>query len=259
MALPKIMVAPNGAHLGKADHPALPVTIAEIVACAAACWHAGAGGIHAHVRDADGQHVLDVGLYRELLAELALVVPEMAVQITTEAVGRYSPLQQRHLVETVRPAMVSVALREIIAEPDEACTTRFFSFCAEASIAVQHILYTAAEVDALAGLIARGVVAKSNLQILHVLGRYSAGQVSGPADLARPLARQTAVHLSADWAVCAFGQAETPCLLQALRAGGKVRVGFENNILHLDGTIARDNADRVRSVIQSAQAEGLPL
>ena len=162
-------------------------------------------------------------------------------------------------VETVRPAMVSVALREIIAEPDEACTTRFFSFCAEASIAVQHILYTAAEVDALAGLIARGVVAKSNLQILHVLGRYSAGQVSGPADLDRPLARQTAVHLSADWAVCAFGQAETPCLLQALRAGGKVRVGFENNILHLDGTIARDNADRVRSMIQSAQAEGLPL
>ena len=53
MALPKIMVAPNGARLGKADHPALPVTIAEIVACAAACWHAGAGGIHAHVRDAD--------------------------------------------------------------------------------------------------------------------------------------------------------------------------------------------------------------
>lgn len=257
MALPKIMVAPNGARLGKADHPALPVTIAEIVACAAACWAAGAGGIHAHVRDADGQHVLDVGLYRELLAELAQVVPEMAVQITTEAVGRYSPLQQRHLVETLRPAMVSVALREIIAEPDEAHTKRFFNFCAEAGIAVQHILYSAAEVDALADLVARGVVPKSDLQILHVLGRYRLGQEPGPADLAPPLARQTALHLAADWAVCAFGSAETTCLLQALRAGGKVRVGFENNILHPDGMVARDNADRVRNLIQSAQAEGL--
>lgn len=30
--LPRLMVAPNGARLTKADHPQLPITIPEIVA-----------------------------------------------------------------------------------------------------------------------------------------------------------------------------------------------------------------------------------
>jgi uncharacterized protein (DUF849 family) len=51
--LPAVMVAPNGARLGKAEHPALPVTIAEIVATARACHTAGAGAINAHLRDAE--------------------------------------------------------------------------------------------------------------------------------------------------------------------------------------------------------------
>ena len=91
MSLPRIMVAPNGARRGKADHPALPVTIPEIVACAADCFAAGADGLHAHVRDGAGEHVLDAGLYAELMTELARTVPGMPVQITTEAVGRYTP------------------------------------------------------------------------------------------------------------------------------------------------------------------------
>lgn len=68
--LPRLMVAPTGARRGKADHPALPVSIPEIVATAVACFAAGARAIHAHVRDAGGLHSLDPGLYRELLAEL---------------------------------------------------------------------------------------------------------------------------------------------------------------------------------------------
>ena len=50
--LPRIMVAPNGARLTKADHPTLPVTIEETVAAALAARAAGADGLHAHVRDA---------------------------------------------------------------------------------------------------------------------------------------------------------------------------------------------------------------
>jgi 3-keto-5-aminohexanoate cleavage enzyme len=248
--LPAIMVAPNGARRGKADHPALPVTIREIVASAAACFAAGAGGIHAHVRDAEGQHVLDAGLYAELMAELARVVPGMAVQITTEAVGRYSPAEQRALVARLRPASVSVALREITADPDSRLTRAFFHDCAEASIAVQHILYSAEDVDQLAQLIAQRIVPAAPLQILHVLGRYTAGQRSTPTDLYAPLARQRAEGLKADWAVCAFGPTETACLLAAWREGGKARIGFENNLLMADGSLAASNAERVSELIE---------
>lgn len=249
--LPDLMVAPNGAARTKADHPALPMTIPEIVASAAACHAAGADGLHAHVRDAEGGHVLDAGLYAELLAELARSVPAMRLQITTEAVGRYHPADQRRLVETLRPAMVSVALREITAEPDMAITRRFFAFCAEADIAVQHILYSPAEVDGLARLIDHGVIANRGLQVLHVLGRYTAGQQSSPGDILPALRHQTAAGLAPDWAVCAFGPSETDCLVAARRAGGKVRIGFENNFWNRDGSLAADNAARVADFIQS--------
>ena len=36
------------------------------------------------------------------------------------------------------------------------------------------------------------------------------------------------------------------CLKAAISAGGKVRVGFENSVYMADGSIASDNAARVR-------------
>lgn len=248
--LARIMVAPNGARRTKSDHPSLPITIPEIVACAADCQAAGADGIHAHVRDREGQHVLDAGLYRELLAELDRVVPAMQAQITTEAAGRYGPADQRRLVAALRPAAVSVALREMTAESDERLTRDFYHATAEAGIALQHILYDADDMSRLADLVERDVVPAGPLIVLHVLGRYSAGQVSSPGDLDAPLARQRATQLNVDWAVCAFGPRETDCLCDAVRRGGKARIGFENNLLAADGSLAPDNAARVAELVQ---------
>lgn len=249
MTLPRIMVAPNGASRRKADHPSVPETVAELVETAIACEKAGADGIHAHVRDDMGQHVLDAGLYREFLTEMAARLPGFYVQITTEAVGRYSPKEQRRLVWDVAPQAASVALREMMSDPDKAAIRRFYFDCYEAGIEVQHILYSEQDVDWLADLIAEGTVPKQGLTVLHVLGRYTPGQISTVADLAPFLARQQSREVIVDWAVCAFGQAETACLREAARLGGKVRVGFENNLLNPDGAVASDNAERVREVM----------
>ena len=112
--LPQIMVAPNGARRTIADHPAIPVTIKEIVTTAASCYEAGAGAMHFHVRDNEQQHVLDAGLYKEALAELAIAVPEMHLQITTESVGRYSPEDMRALAYDVMPPGISIGIIEMI-------------------------------------------------------------------------------------------------------------------------------------------------
>jgi 3-keto-5-aminohexanoate cleavage enzyme len=247
--LPHIMVAPNGARKTRADHPALPLTLAELIDCAVACHAAGADGLHAHVRDADGAHILDAGLYRELLAELALRAPGLTVQVTTESVGRYTAAEQRAVVRALMPPAVSIALREILSAGETAEAARLFAECDAAGVAVQHILYSAGEVSQLARLLAAGVVPRRGLQVLHVLGRYAAGQVSQPADMDQPLAHQQAGGLVADWAVCAFGPAETACLMEAARRGGKLRLGFENNLFHADGRLARDNAERVAEVV----------
>lgn len=247
-ALPDIMVAPNGARRTTADHPALPVTIPQIVETAKACFAAGAGGIHAHVRDADQAHVLDAGLYRELVAELARELPDMAVQITTEAVGRYTPAEQRAVVRAVMPKMVSVALREMIPDADTSEAARFYHWAHEARIAVQHILYAPNEVSSLEELVAAGVIPGDDLQCLFVLGRYAKDQESDPLDLLPFLDTLRMSELTADWAVCAFGRGETAGLQAAFAAGGKARVGFENSLWNADGSLAADNAERVRAI-----------
>ncbi len=246
--LPKIMVAPNGARRTTADHPALPVTIPDIVATARACFDAGAGGIHAHVRDAEQNHVLDAGLYKELTAELARQVPEMAVQITTEAVGRYTPEEQRAVVRAVMPKMVSIALREMVPDADTAEAANFYRWAHEAEISVQHILYAPDELYRLEELVENGEVPGGDLQCLFVLGRYAKDQESDPLALLPFLDVLQISGLSADWAVCAFGRNETAGLSAAFAAGGKARVGFENSLWNADGSLAADNAERVREI-----------
>ena len=252
------MVALNGARLGKADHPALPVTIAETIAAAKACFAEGAGALHAHVRDGTGGHVLDAGLYRELIAEMARTVPAMAVQITTEAVGRYTPEAQRRLVYAVQPQAVSVALCEMLPDPsEEAAARRFYRFCIDQGIAVQHILYAPDELWRLFRHVAEGIVPAGRLQLLFVLGRYTPGQQSMASDLEPFLAalrEAPAATAEIDWALCAFGAAETDCLVEAVRCGGKARIGFENNLLQRDGQLAADNAARVRELRQALDA-----
>lgn len=257
--LPLIMVAPNGARRTKADHPALPVTIEGTVAAAAACFAAGAGAIHAHVRGDTGEHVLDAARYRELLSQLNAAVPQMQVQITTEAVGKYSPEDQRQLVRDVLPGAVSIAVREMVPDQPTGAESAFYSWALEQGCAVQHILYSAEDLERFFDLVADGVIPGTAHQVLFVLGRYAENQESAPEDLA-PFLEVLSTRrgdMALDWAVCAFGHRETECLVSAIAKGGKARIGFENSLWNKDGSVAKDNADRVRDLVSALTTKGL--
>ncbi|MEM9635096.1 MAG: 3-keto-5-aminohexanoate cleavage protein [Pseudomonadota bacterium] len=257
--LPLIMVAPNGARKTKADHPALPMSIAETVEAAQACLKEGAGCLHAHVRDEAGAHVLDAHLYKELLTELEARAPGIDVQITTEAVGRYSPQDQQALVRGVHPRAVSIAIREMVPDevPEDART--FYAWAHSEKIAVQHILYDAQDLQRFFELVEAGVIPGKQHQLLFVLGRYATNQESGPEDLDPFLTALTKGRgdLALDWAVCAFGHRETECLVAAIGEGGKARIGFENGLWNRDGSLAKDNADRVRDLVAALKERGL--
>ena len=250
--LPKLMVAPNGARRTKADHAAIPVTITEIVETAKRCFEAGATGLHAHVRDAEENHVLDAGFYRELIVEMGNSVPDMQVQITTEAVGVYSPAHQRKVVRDVMPECVSVGLIEMLSDGDENAARKFYHFALESKIAVQHIVYDSKQLAQLVDCVARGIIPSpaenTPLQLMFVLGRYTKDQQSDPEGLLPYLVELKNSQLTADWAVCAFGRNETACLSFADKHGGCLRVGFENSIWNDDGSVARDNVERVMDV-----------
>lgn len=251
--LPRIMVAPNGARRTKADHPELPMSIAETAACARDCAAAGAGAIHAHLRDSDGQHWLDAGAYGELIAGVAQLAPALPVQITTESAGRYTPADQRALLDEllardIRPEGMSVALSEMTSDNDTAAARRFYHQATEAGIAIQHILYAPEELARFADARRSDIIPAGPAQLLFVLGRYSQGQQSDPTRLQPFLKALADSGIRADWALCAFGSAETACLAAAFKAGGKARVGFENSLWHSDGSLARDNAGRVAAI-----------
>lgn len=248
-SLPRLMVAPNGARRTHADHPALPVTIAETIETAIACQSAGADGLHAHVRDKQAKHVLDAGLYKELISELTLKAPELKVQITTEAVGVYNSAQQRQLVYEVQPKRVSVSLTEMMADGQNAAARDFYHSCHQAGTGLQHILYAPDELDRLQQLIDDKIIPADDLQLLFVLGRYSENQQSQPEDLLPFLQQLKHSGLNAVWGLCAFGRQETNCLVAAEQAGGNMRIGFENSLWHSDGRLASDNAERVSELL----------
>ena len=243
------MVAPNGARKTKKDHPNLPISISEIVEEAFNCFHKGANAIHAHVRDKKGNHSLDVGLYKELLSELDIKVPELPVQITTEAVGKFSPEEQFEVVKLVQPEAASVALIEMmpnIKEPRLA--QNFYNFSIENNIQIQHILYSVEDLKLFKIAIELKIIPKKNLQVLYVLGRYDKNFQSKKEDLDEFLQEHKNIVCEIDWGICAFGRSETDCLIKSNLNGGKVRVGFENNFYNQDGTLAYSNAERVAEV-----------
>lgn len=243
MTRPLIMVAPNGARRGKADHPALPVTIPETVDTARACFAAGARALHLHVRDDAGRHSLDPGRYAEALAEFDHAVPDMRVQITTESAGIFGVGDQYSCLTRLKPRWASISVREIARAPDLA--PRVYAACADQGTELQHILYNADDAALLAEWQARGIVRPGQDSTILVLGRYATGQVARPADLAPLLAEKPPGR----WMLCAFGPAEHGCLLEAARRGGDLRVGFENNLTRADGTPLRDNADSVARLV----------
>lgn len=214
--------------------------------------------IHLHVRDTAGAHVLDAGLYREATAAVRDAVGgRMLVQITSEAVGRYAPAEQMAVIRAAAPEAASIALRELIPGPEpEPGTGDFLAWAREAGVAIQWIVYTPAEASRLAALAARGAIPEPRPSVLFVLGRYTAGQRSDPADLLPFLAAAGGVG---PWSLCAFGPRETACAAAAITLGGHVRVGFENNLHLPDGTLASDNAALVAAAAQVARSVGRPL
>ncbi|QHE90486.1 3-keto-5-aminohexanoate cleavage protein [Pandoraea fibrosis] len=246
-----LAVAPNGARRTHTDHRALPMTPAELGACAKACLDAGAAMIHLHVRKADGTHSLEVVDYTAGIDAVQRAVGrELVLQVTTEAVGIYTPAQQIATVRALHPEAISVALREV--SPDAAhapAAAAFFAWLWQENIVTQYILYDTEDVAHYWRLRASGAIREGRHWVLFVLGRYSKGQLSSPSDLLPFLsAWETGAQAlgtpatATQWAMCAFGPREAECALAAVLLGGHARIGFENNLYLPDGSVSPDNA-----------------
>ena len=252
-----VAVAPNGGRRTKADHPALPIGPAELARTAVQCLEAGAAMIHVHVRDGEDRHLLDADAYATVIAAIkAEVGKRLVIQITSEALGIYSPQEQMAVIRAVKPRAASLALREIVpGTVDEKAFGDFLHWMKAERIAPQFIVYTPEEAVLLDALRKRGVVPFDEPPVLYVLGRYSAGQTSVPQDLVPFLVPGQPVFQR--FMVCAFGIHEAACTIAGGLLGGGLRVGFENNLVLPDGTLAASNAELVTTARRGLEAAGM--
>ena len=266
-----IMVAPNGARKTRSDHPSLPITPAEVAQNARECLDAGATAIHLHARDANGHHTLDPQIYQTFIDACRDAVGDnLVIQITTEAVGVYTAVDQMASVRALRPQAVSLAIRELFAQPEgaghegagpehgrherESEPSAFLREIAEWGCSPQFILYDAADAFRFAELVGNGVIPQKNPSAIFVLGRYlTPGEQTEPMDLVSFL---NDWPKSWPWTLCAFGETEMRALTAAVCLGGHARIGFENNHHRSDGSVASNNAERVRSLATAMEAAG---
>lgn len=246
-----LMSAPNGARKMPSDHPALPITASDIARTAAEVCEAGASMIHVHVRDKTGAHLLDATAYSQVTKAIRKEVGDrLVVQVTTEAVGRYSAAEQIKLVRDLRPEAASLAIREIVRDEEhEGEAAALFSWMLDNHVAPQFIVYDANDLKSFHALRDRGVIPFENAFLLFVLGRYSQPGTASARDLIDFL--QVAKE-SDIWSVCAFQDLEHKATVLSAILGGHARIGFENNTLLPDGTTAENNAALVRSAAQEA-------
>lgn len=253
-----IMVAPNGARRSPSDHPALPVTPEALAQTARECRAAGASAVHLHVRDAALRHSLDPETYRAAIAAIARACPGLPIQTTTESAGVFDLDAQIAAALELRPACLSIALGEVMAQ-GAARGLAALARMRALGIGMQVILYDAAQIHAYAALVDSGrLVLDGPPRLLLVVGRYSATQDSEVAefDALHAALSETGLAASALWMTCAFGRGELACLERSIALGGHARVGFENAITDAAGRPARDNAERVEMVAALAMRLG---
>lgn len=251
-----IAAAPNGARLQKSDHPAVPISRHEIVRSCADCVAAGATLLHVHLRDADGKHLLDAAGARDLEAEIVKELgSDVVVQTTTEAFGIYAAGQQLEFLKAARPSAASLAWREIT-RPDvtQSELAQVLAWCGRERIALQYILYDAADLQSFRTAVEDGVVPEVHPHVLFVIGRY---QGAMPSDARALPGFLPSGFATSSWMACAFGAAGYEVLYAAALLHGHVRIGFENGTILPDGNVAQDNATLVSALRDAFEAMGL--
>ena len=246
------MVAPNGARRTHEHHPNIPLTDDALINAVTECHRAGADGAHLHIRDENSVHLLDADRYRRLLERLQKVVPDMYLQVTSEAAGIYEAPEQQAMVQALKPQYVSVAMREMVRNPNDwAQATHFYSWADNNNVNIQHILYSTDELKSFLSAIAAGSIPGTHHFLQFVLGNYDGTSVSKPSQVSEftKLLGAAPDGLSFDWMLCAFGKEETVCLVEALQQGGKARIGFENSLWNADGSLAKSNEERVIELV----------
>ncbi len=257
-----ITCAITGAETTKTQQPALPITPKEQAHAAKEVVAAGASIIHLHVREDDGAPSQRPERFKESIEAIRVAAPGVVIQISTGgAVGE--PIEKRKRPLELKPEMASLNMGSMNFGDDiflnhPADIKMLAAEMYKLGVVPELEIYEVGMLETAARYLKQGII-KEPLNLQFVLG-VPGGLTGDPRHLPYLLEiMKTHFSTKTHWGVAGIGRFEFPIAEQAIKLGGHVRVGFEDNIYLEKGVLAKSNAELVQKVALMAKNHGRPL
>jgi 3-keto-5-aminohexanoate cleavage enzyme len=250
-----VTAAVVGAEVVRAQSPHVPYTPQEIAQAAVDAWRAGAAVIHLHARWPDGRPSQEASHFREIVDRIRAAGCDAVLQCSTGgAVGMSVDERLGSLVDGVEMGTLNLGTMNfgdevfVNARPD---IVRIAARLRERGLVPECEVYDAGMLDTLRWLLAKGHVA-APYHVQFVLG--VPGGLSASERNLRFLVES--LPEPARWTVAGVGRAELEIAPVALRLGGHVRVGLEDNLFLAKGILARGSHELVERAVALAREAG---
>jgi len=251
-----ITCACTGAETTKAQNPALPVTVDEVVKTAEECRKAGAAILHLHVRTDAGKPTASPERFKEVI-DAVRKKTDIIVEITTGGAVGDTPEERLRPIALIQPEMASLDCGTVNFG-DEFITNTLPTMRAFAAEFRKFKVRATLECFDLGHVYASHYLIKEGLLeapyhygfVLNVPGAVP----FSPANLE---AFRAALPAGADFTVMGIGRASLPAQFAAVASGGWIRVGFEDNVYYSKGVLAKSNAELVERASRIAKEAGL--
>lgn len=244
-----------GAEVMREQNPAVPYTPEEIARAAVEAWREGAAAIHLHARWPDGRPSQRPEHFREIVDRIRAAGCDAVLQASTGgAVGMGIDERLGSLVDGVEMGTLNMGTMNfgddvfVNSRPD---IVKVAGRLRERGLVPECEVYDAGMLETLRWLLDKGHLAQP-YHVQFVLG-VPGGMSGAPRNL--PFLVEglpEPIH----WAVAGIGRWELPVAEQALRLGGHVRVGLEDNLFAAKGVPARGSWELVALARKLAQEAG---
>jgi uncharacterized protein (DUF849 family) len=256
-----ITVAPTGAESSKADVPALPVTLDELVTTAKECEALGASVVHVHIRDDAARPTLDLGRLRETVTALREST-DLIVQLSSGGAVT-DPEADRLAVLDAGPEMASCTMGTVNFGDDVFMNRWEFvvelhTRMRDRGIVPEYEIFDLGHLTALARLLDKhGLPAGGHVHVDLVMG--VPGGMPGTTE-ALVACRQAMRDLpeGTTFSATGIGRSTIPVILASLSAGGHLRVGMEDTITYAKGRPVESNMQLVARAVGFAQLAQRP-
>jgi len=250
MSTPAIItVAITGSQPTKAQNPAVPTQPAEQIESTQQAYEAGASLVHIHVRDAEDKSSSDIEKFRLVQEGIRKHCPGMIIQFSTGGRGREA--SERGAALALKPDMGSLAtgsvnFATIIYENPPQLIDDLANDMLKYDVKPECELFDLAMLYNAKALVDRGLL-KDPAHVQFVLG--IPGALPAREKIVDFMLEElTELMPKATWTAAAIGRQQLDANHWALKRGGHVRTGLEDNIYFEKGRLAASNAELVKRV-----------